>query len=62
MTLVYLLVVIIGIFALGWLAHWIITSFFPEPVRMPALLIVGVILLLVVFALLFPGISGVKVW
>lgn len=62
MTLVTLLVVVLGIFLLGWLAHWIITSFFPPAVHVPALAIVGVLLLLIALALLFPGVSGVRVW
>jgi len=62
MTLLHLLLIIVVIVALGWLAHWLITSFFPEPVRMPALLVVGLLLLLAVLTLLFPSVLGVKVF
>jgi len=40
------------LFAIGFLAKWVIDSFFPEPIRTPALLVVGVTLLIVVVMLL----------
>jgi len=46
MTLIDLLVVFLIIVVIGYAAHYIITTFFPAPFHMPALLIVGVILLL----------------
>ena len=57
-----LLLWIVIIFAIGWLAHWVIVTFLPEPVRTPAMLLVGVILLIaVVFVLLnVSGLGGRK--
>ena len=46
MTIIDLLILAVIVGVLGYLAHWIITSFFPAPVQMPALLIVGLLLLL----------------
>ncbi len=62
MTLISLLLLILGILVVGSLAYWIITKFFPEPMRMLALGIVGILLLLVVLAQFFPEASGLRVW
>jgi hypothetical protein len=58
-TLIYLLIalVILGVFA--WLAHWVITSYFPEPAKTPALLITGVIFLIVLLLLFLRWFQGV---
>ncbi|MDO8703306.1 MAG: hypothetical protein Q7J84_00020 [Sulfuricaulis sp.] len=50
MTLIDLLILAVVVGVIGYLAHWLITSFFPAPVQMPALLIVGVLLLLFLLA------------
>jgi glucan phosphoethanolaminetransferase (alkaline phosphatase superfamily) len=57
-----LLLWIVVIFAIGWLAHWVISSFLPEPVRTPAMLLVGVVLLIIVIFLLLQvsGLGGRK--
>lgn len=47
-TLISVLIWAIVIFVIAWVAYYIITTFFPEPIRTPALLVVGVLLLLVV--------------
>lgn len=39
-------------FGAAWGAYWIITHFFPEPIRMFALVITGIILLLVLLGAL----------
>jgi hypothetical protein len=62
MTVVSLILLVVGIVVVGWLAHWIITSFLPEPVRMPALAIVGVLLLLVLVYFFFPSIGSQRIW
>jgi hypothetical protein len=49
---------ILVVFAL--LAYWVITTFFPEPIRMVALLVVGVICLIVLFEIVAP-LMGVSV-
>lgn len=62
MTIETVLMILLGIvvlFAIAWLAKWIIDSFFPEPVRTPALLIVGVILLILVVMMFLRGFPGV---
>lgn len=50
MTLIDLLILAIVVGVVGYLAHWLIVKFFPAPVQMPALLIVGVLLLLFLLA------------
>ncbi len=62
MTLVSLLLIIVAVFAVAWLAHYVITTFLPAQLHMPALLIVGVLILIVVLGVLLPGASGIKVW
>ena len=49
---------IVVIFALAWLCHWIITTYFPEPVRTPALLLLGVVLLILVIFLMLRLLPG----
>lgn len=46
MTIIDLLILAVIVGVIGYLAHWIITTFFPAPVQMPALLIVGLLLLI----------------
>lgn len=53
---------IVVIFAIAYVAHWVITTYFPEPIRTPALLIVGVILLILVVSMLVGGGSGPQVF
>jgi predicted membrane channel-forming protein YqfA (hemolysin III family) len=53
MTLAGFLWVIVIVAVVAFLAHWIITKFFKEPVQTPAYLIVGVILLIVLLSQFF---------
>jgi len=46
---------IVVIFAVAWLLHWVITTYFVEPLRTPVLLIAGVILLIIVVSILLYG-------
>ena len=62
MTIVSLLILILVIVAIGCLCYWVITKFFPEPMRMIALAVVGVLLLLVVLFQFFPGAAGTRVF
>ena len=48
---------IVVLFAIGWLGHWVVTTFFAEPIRTPALLLLGVVLLIIVVYMLL-RISG----
>jgi hypothetical protein len=62
MTIGSLLLLVLGVVVVGLLAYWVITKFFPEPMRMVALAIVGVLLLVVVLASFFPETMGMRVW
>ena len=62
MTIVSLLILILVVVAIGCLAYWIVNKFFPEPMRMIALAVVGVLLLLVVLYQFFPGAAGTRVF
>lgn len=62
MTVLGLLVLVLGVIVVGSLAYWVITKFLPPPAHMLALAIVGVLLLLVLLAAFFPGVSGVRIW
>ena len=62
MTVITLLLLILGILVVGSLAYWIIMKFFPEPMRMLALGVIGVLLLLVLLSQFFPEASGLRVW
>jgi hypothetical protein len=58
MTLIQLIVLLVVLVVVGSAAFWIINKFIAEPIRMPALLIVGVILLLILLSQLQPVFSG----
>ncbi len=45
MTIIDLLFIVLFVIIIGYAAHYIITTFLPAPVHMPALAIVGVLLL-----------------
>jgi hypothetical protein len=52
-------VIIVGLMCLfGMGARWIIQTYFPEPMRMIAMAIVGVILLIVLILLLLQFVQG----
>lgn len=46
--LIAVLIWAIVIFIIAYVAYYVITTFFPEPIKTPALLIVGLLLLLVI--------------
>jgi len=62
MTLISLLIffVVFGVFAFA--AWWVISKFIPEPAKMIAFGIVGVILLIVLLMQFFPQASGYRLW
>lgn len=62
MTIVSVLLVLLVILVLGSAAYWIITKFFEEPIRTPALGIVGVLLLIVLLTQLWPEAANYRVW
>jgi hypothetical protein len=62
MTLATAIVIITVIVIIGFVAYWIITKFFTEPIKTPALVVVGLILLLVLLSQFFPGLGSFQVW
>lgn len=61
MDLVSLLLTLVVVFAVAWLAKYVIDTFFPEPIRMVAYILVGVLLLIVLLRL-FVGPITVPIW
>lgn len=60
MELITLLILIVAVICLIWLGIWVIDSTLPEPMRMMAKVIIGIIaLLIIVYALL--NIAGVPI-
>lgn len=55
-----MLIELLVLVVLALLAYWVIATFFPEPIRMIALLVVGVIVLIMLFTVLAP-LVGVSV-
>ncbi len=62
MTLTAALLVLAGIAILGFVGHWIISSFFPDPLRSTALVIFGVLLLVLLISQFFPSVSVYRLW
>lgn len=62
MTVVGLLVAILFIVVVGLLAHWIIGKFLPDTVKVIAYAIVGILLLIMLFALAMPDVGNYKLW
>jgi hypothetical protein len=62
MTLISALILLCVLFVIGFVAYWIITKFFPEPIRTPALIVVGIILLGILLVQFFPGAANYRIW
>lgn len=62
MTLLGLIIALAVVVVVGYAAYWVITKFFPEPLRMVSLVVVGVILLILLFGAVFPQIGGYRLW
>ena len=62
MTLVQALVFLIIFSIVAYLAYWVITKFFPAPAQMPALAIVGLLLLLALLSQVWPEASSFRLW
>ena len=58
--LIVLLVALVVLIALGWGARYIITGFFPPAIHMPALLLVGLILLIVLISVAMRFLPGLR--
>lgn len=61
MTLIQLLIILAVLILVCFVAHWIITKFFTEPLRTPAYIIVGVIALIFLLVKFFPQALNIKV-
>ena len=57
MTLIGIIIFLV----VAFLAYWIITHFFPEPAKTPALFIMGAILLIILVSQFFPEIANFRV-
>lgn len=62
MTLAAMLLLLLFILVLGCAAFWIINKFMPEPMRTPALAIVGVLLLLLLLTQAWPEAANYRLW
>ena len=56
-----ILLFIVVVFALAWLAKYVIDTFFPVPIRMPALLLIGVILLIIIVLAVLRGVPAMGI-
>lgn len=61
MSLASVLIFLVVFAVAAYLAYYIITSFFPEPARTPALAVVGLVLLLVLIWQFFPGMGDIRI-
>jgi len=62
MTLIQALVFLVVFAIIAYLAYWVITKFFPVPAQMPALAIVGLLLLLALLSAVWPEATGFRLW
>ncbi len=62
MTLISFLIFIVCFAIVAYVAYWLVTRFFPEPARTPALAIVGILLLLVLLAQFVPEAANYRIW
>lgn len=62
MTLIQVIIFLVAFAVIAYLAHWTITRFFPAPAQMPALAIIGVLLLLVLLSQLWPEAGSYRIW
>lgn len=62
MTLIQIIIFLVGFAVAAYLAHWVITRFFPAPAQMPILAIVGVLLLLALLYAFFPEAGNMRIW
>ena len=62
MTVMGALIFLVVFAVAAYLAWWVITKFFPAPAQMPALAIVGVILLIVLLMQFVPEAANYRIW
>lgn len=61
MTIIGLLLLLLAVVLVCLVCYWVINKFFPEPMRTPALIVVGVVALLVLLLTFWPNALNVKV-
>jgi O-antigen/teichoic acid export membrane protein len=61
MDLLSVLLTLVVVFAIAWLAKYVIDTFFPEPIRMVAYILIGVLLLLIILRV-FVGPVTIPLW
>lgn len=62
MALVPALIFLVVFAVVAYLCYYVITTFFPEPARTPALAIVGLVLLIVLIAQFIPDVGNYRLW
>lgn len=55
MTIIELLLLLLGVVLVCLACYWIINKFLPEPMRTPALIVVGVVALIVLLLAFWPN-------
>lgn len=61
MTIIGLLLLLLAVVLVCLVCYWVINKFLPEPMRTPALIVVGVVALLVLLLTFWPNALNVKV-
>lgn len=61
MTLIGMVVFLVIFAVVAYVSYWVITKFFPEPAKTPALAVVGILLLLALLSQLFPEVGGMRI-
>lgn len=62
MTLINFLIFIVCFAVVAYVAFWLISKFFPAPAQMPALAVVGLLLLIVLLAQFVPEAANYRIW
>jgi uncharacterized membrane protein len=62
MTLIAFLIFIVCFAIVAYAAWWVITKFFSPPMQMPALAVVGLLLLIVLLVQFVPQAAQYRIW
>lgn len=62
MTIVDVLIAVLVIVGVGLLAYWLVTKFLPPEWHKLSLAVVGILLLVLLFVVFFPGAGNYRVW
>ena len=60
MTVISAIIALVVFAIFAYLAYWIITKFLPPPAQMPALAIVGVVLLIILLVQFVPEVGNYR--